>query len=176
MSEKGFRIEAGIDGTRIHARRPGRSDPGMGLLKIGIVLLAWAVVSGFLGAEPDQAYLQTLGIGLGVVSAVMIPAGVVLRIVRPPEPAEYEIELDARGVSVDGQRMAHDVKMTLHAEKLVFRDAERQIEVWHGIDDLDERMELRTILERALEVSSERHGEGAAAVPDQLRARNDERR
>ena len=32
-------------------------------------------------------------------------------------------------------------------------------------------MELRTLLERALEASSERHGDGVEAVPDQLRTR-----
>lgn len=171
---QGFRVEPSVDGTRIHARRPGRSDPGMGLIKIALVLLVWAAISYVVGNQPDQAYLQTLAMGLAVIGGVGIPVGLLVKRVRPPEPAEYEILLDARGVSVDGQRMGHDVKMTLHAEKLVFRDAERQVEVWHGIDDLDERMELRTILERALAVSSERHGEGASAVPEQLRQRQTE--
>lgn len=170
----GFRVEPSIDGTRIHARRPGRSDPGMGVVKLALVLLAWAAISYGLGLDPAQGYLQTIGLALAGSGGILLPTGLILRRLQPPAPEEYEILLDARGVSVDGQRMAHDVKMTLHAEKLVFRDAERQIEVWHGVDDLDERMELRRILERALEVSGERHGEGAAAVPEQLRERQRE--
>lgn len=167
----GFRIDAGLEGTRIYARRPGRRDPGAAVMKLGLILFVGSLLG--LGFSTEPQYQWAFGPAVGAVGATLgvILAGVVWRRVRPPDPQEYEILLDARGVSVDGVRMEHDVKMTLHAEKLVFRDSVRQIEVWHGVRDLDERMELRTILERALDASSERHGEGAAAVPQQLRER-----
>lgn len=167
-----FTVEPALDGTRIMAPRPGRTNPGKGLFGIGLMVAIWSLIAlVVLQDTPWQPWANyLLPPILGVATGVAI-LGLVVMAIRTPDPTHYEIVLSPKGVTVDGEQMNHDVRMVLHDEKLVFRDTDRQVEVWHGIRDLDERMRMRELLEQALDASQARHGQGEAHVPEALRNR-----
>lgn len=163
-----FRVEPGLDGTKVYASRPASGSVGQGLIRVGLLGVIAVTVWGAVAQDWQFTWnpLWIAALAASVV-AVLVGIGAALR----EKSGEYEILLDAQGVAVDGERMDLDVQMVLHAEKLVFRDSKRQIEVWHGIPDLEARMKLREVLESALSNAHARHGAGAQHIPEALRER-----
>ena len=165
-----FRVEPSLDGTRVYASRPATGKFAHGLVGSGLVTGIWLAILGFATLGTDwHVYWSYLWFPLAMAAVAAVVAGLLAMPLQPSDT--YEILLDRQGVAIDGERMGLDVNMVLHAEKLVFRDSQRQDDVWHGIRDLDERMKLREVLERALADAHDRHGAGAQHVPAALRER-----
>lgn len=156
-----FRVDADLDATTVKVRRP---PP----LKHYQPLVLFGTLAGIGGGVALTRDLTVLGFaGLAVWLAFYALA--VWAFQRTPPPF-YEVRLTSSQVVVDGTTFGiGTLTMVLTDEKIVFRDADHQASLYHGIRSLQERMALRSVLEGAIDQARARHGAGGAEVPEHLR-------
>lgn len=159
MSDR-FAVEAGLDRTVVHIKRPPflRHFQPVGLFGVGLLVAGPAIGTG----RPELGGALTL-LGIGALGI----AGVLFR--RTP-PSHHRVELASSRLTVDGEPLdIGTLTLVITDEQVVFRDDARRVEIWHHIRRHADRMELRKVLEEAVDRARARHGDGTAEVPDALR-------
>ena len=162
----GFEIEVGVSETVVRLKKKG-AKPGtfpFFASVMGAILCLVGIGSILAGSFVFAGFEVLLGVGMMRWGFTNAP--------KVGNSTHHVIHLSALGdLKVDQTSMdTETLKMTFNEERIVFRDSNQMLELWHTIVDLERRMDLRETLESALKAAALRHGQGADEVPHHLRA------